>query len=157
MHTEGLEEGPDEGSDAVWLVRWECRGCGLRVGAEAPAVQAERLVDRVMWTDDARHRLERIPPYASPFVREQAESYARLMQWRVMTYDRFLQAQMGEQVAWDAEAERRLANVPAPVRAMARVELERTALDRGGEPRVTVSLMEEVKARYFGMGQKPEL
>jgi hypothetical protein len=56
-------------------------------------------------------------------------------------------------VVWDAEAERRLANVPAPVRAMARVELERTAAERG-ELRVTVALMEEVKARYFGMGQK---
>jgi hypothetical protein len=100
--------------------------------------------------------LERIPPYASPLVREQAEAYARLLQWRVMTYDRFLQAQMGEQVAWDAEAERRLANVPAPVRAMARVELERTAIERGGDPRVTISLMEEVKARYFGMGRKSE-
>jgi len=33
---------------------------------------------------------------------------------------------------------------------MARVELERTALDRG-MAEVTVSLMEEVKARYFGM------
>jgi hypothetical protein len=155
MHTEGLAEGPHEGSEGVWFVRWECRGCGLRVGGEAPILQAERLVDRMLWTDDARHRLERIPPYASPLVQEQAESYARLMQWRVMTYDRFLQAQAGEQVAWDAEAERRLANVPAPVRAMARVELERTAGERG-ESRVTVALMEEVKARYFGMGRKPE-
>jgi hypothetical protein len=156
MHTEGLEEQPHEDREALWFVRWECRGCGLRIGVEAPTAQAESLVDRMMWTDDAQHRLERIPPYASPLVREQAESYARLLQWRVMTYDRFLQAQMGGQVAWDAEAERRLANVPAPVRAMARVELERTAMERGGDPRVTISLMEEVKARYFGMGRKPE-
>jgi hypothetical protein len=34
---------------------------------------------------------------------------------------------------------------------MARIELERTAADRG-EARITVALMEEVKARYFGMG-----
>jgi hypothetical protein len=34
---------------------------------------------------------------------------------------------------------------------MARIELERTAADRG-ETRITVALMEEVKARYFGMG-----
>jgi hypothetical protein len=39
---------------------------------------------------------------------------------------------------------------------MARVELERTAIERGGDPRVTISLMEEVKARYFGMGRKSE-
>jgi hypothetical protein len=153
MHTAGLEERPHEGGEDVWFVRWECRGCGLRVGMEAPAVHAERLVDRMMWTDDARHRLDRVPPYASPLVREQTESYARFMQWRAITYDRFMQARTGEQVVWDAEAERRLANVPAPVRAMARVELQRTAAERG-EPRVTVALMEEVKARYFGMGQK---
>ncbi|MFB3136794.1 MAG: PCP reductase family protein, partial [Nitrospirales bacterium] len=53
-------------------------------------------------------------------------------------------------VSWNSEAESRLARVPAPVRAMARMELERTALDRGMSE-VTVSLMEEVKARYFGM------
>ena len=50
-----------------------------------------------------------------------------------------------------SDAERRLERVPAPVRAMARIELERTAADRG-EARITVALMEEVKARYFGMG-----
>jgi hypothetical protein len=33
---------------------------------------------------------------------------------------------------------------------MARVELERTALDKG-HAHVTVALMEEVKARYFGL------
>jgi hypothetical protein len=36
---------------------------------------------------------------------------------------------------------------------MARVELERTAADRG-TARVTVALMEEIKAKYFGMGAK---
>jgi hypothetical protein len=36
---------------------------------------------------------------------------------------------------------------------MARIELERTAADRGAA-RITVALMEEVKARYFGMGAK---
>jgi hypothetical protein len=44
-----------------------------------------------------------------------------------------------------------LDKVPAPVRAMARIELERTAADRGAA-RITVALMEEVKARYFGIG-----
>jgi hypothetical protein len=36
---------------------------------------------------------------------------------------------------------------------MARIELERTVADRGGI-RITVALMEEVKARYFGMGSQ---
>jgi hypothetical protein len=155
MHTEGLEERPQDGGDALWFVRWECRGCGLHVGLEAPAAQAEGFVDRTIWTNDAQHRLDRIPPYASSLVREEVESYARLMQWRVITYERFMQARTGAAVAWEPEAERRLANVPAPVRAMARIELERTAGERG-ESRVTAALMEEVKARYFGMGQKAE-
>jgi hypothetical protein len=46
-----------------------------------------------------------------------------------------------------------LDNVPAPVRAMARIELERTAAERG-HSRITVALMEEVKAKYFGMAAK---
>lgn len=153
MHTEGIEEHTPPQGQAGWFLRWECRGCGLRVGLAAPVNQAEPMVDRMMWTDEARHRLERWPPYVAPLFQEQIESYARLKQWRAITYDRLLQAGTGDLVTWEAEAEERLAKVPAPVRAMARVELERTAADRG-HPKVTVELMEEVKARYFGMGQK---
>jgi hypothetical protein len=60
------------------------------------------------------------------------------------------QARQGGVVAWEPEAEQRLVNVPGPVRAMAKLELERTAIERGLS-QVTVALMEEVKARYFGM------
>ncbi|MET0516120.1 MAG: PCP reductase family protein [Nitrospiraceae bacterium] len=122
----------------------------MRVGVDLPAVEADALVDRVMWTDDARHRLERVPPYATALIQEQAESYARIHGHRVITYDLFSQAKVGESIQWDVEAERRLSNVPPPVRTMARIELERTAVERG-QGRVTVALMEEVKARYFGM------
>lgn len=153
MHTEGVEERVNPAGEAMWFVRSECRGCGLRVGMDVPAGQAEGLVDRVMWTDDARHRLDRLPPYAAPLVRQEVESFAQQRNQRVITYEVMTQAKTGEAVLWDSEAEQRLANVPAPVRAMARVELERTAADRGAD-RVTVALMEEVKARYFGMGQK---
>ncbi|RMH06538.1 MAG: hypothetical protein D6704_07200, partial [Nitrospirae bacterium] len=52
-------------------------------------------------------------------------------------------------------AEKRLRNVPPAVRAMARTELERTALKRGLST-VTVSLMEEVKTRYFGIATKSQ-
>ena len=78
------------------------------------------------------------------------ESFARIRQVRVITYDLIDQAQTGDVVSWEPDAEQRLANVPAAVRAMARIELERTAVDRGAG-HVTVALMEEVKARYFGM------
>jgi hypothetical protein len=65
----------------------------------------------------------------------------------------FHQARQGGVVVWEPGAEQRLERVPKAVRAMARVELERTALERG-EGRVTIALMEDLKARYFGMFAK---
>jgi hypothetical protein len=104
-----------------------------------------------MWTDDAIHRLDRMPPYLAPLVRGEVEQDMRARGERVVTYDTLLLPRTGERIEWEPEAERRLDKVPAPVRAMARIELERTVADRG-ETRITVALMEEVKARYFGMG-----
>jgi hypothetical protein len=120
------------------------------VGIDVPVGPVDGIVDRLMWSDDAKHRLDRVPPYAVPLLRELVEGFARTRQRRVITYDLIDQAQTGDVVSWEPDAERRLANVPAAVRAMARIELERTAVDRGAW-RVTVALMEEVKARYFGM------
>jgi hypothetical protein len=108
------------------------------------------LVDRLMWTDEARHVLDRMPPYVAPLLRHEVEDYARSTGNRVITFALLAQARHGGAVVWEPEAERRLENIPAPVRAMARVELERTAVEKG-QSEVTVSLMEEVKAKYFGM------
>ena len=107
----------------------------------------------MMWTDEAIHRLDRMPPYLAPLVRREVEQDVRVRGERVITHDTLLRPRTGERIEWDLDAERRLDRVPAPVRAMARIELERTAADRG-EQRITVALMEEVKARYFGMGSK---
>lgn len=147
MHTDGV----DEEDGTVWLVRLECRGCGLLVGAEGALQDVSPLVDRLLWSDDAAHRLERMPPYLAVLVQAQAEAHARATDRRVVTLSVLEEARRGGVVVdWEPEAERRLARVPGPVRAMAKVELERTAAERG-EPRVTVALMEAVKARYFGM------
>ncbi|MGQ0665828.1 MAG: PCP reductase family protein, partial [Nitrospiraceae bacterium] len=151
MHTEGIEERLGEDGAPSWFVRSECRGCGLKVGVEVPEGRTEGLVDRIMWTDDALYRLERLPPYAVQLVRDEVEQNIRVRGLRVVTYDQVLRPHTGERIEWEPEAERRLERVPAPVRAMARIELERTAADRGAS-RVTVALMEEVKAKYFGMG-----
>jgi hypothetical protein len=67
-----------------------------------------------------------------------------------VTYSRLVTARNKGMVEWSPDAERRLANVPSGIRTMAKTELERTALDRG-MTEVTVTLMEEVKTRYFGM------
>ncbi len=155
MHTQGVDEQPDPRAEgrgaAAWLVRCECLACGLLVGLDASSEEALALVDRLMWTDDAQHMLERMPPYVAPLVKAEVEEYARAQGRKVVTMTLLGQARQGGAVGWDAEAERRLDNVPAPVRVMARLELERTAIEKG-DGRVTVSLMEEVKARYFGMG-----
>jgi hypothetical protein len=151
MHTEGIEEHVDGNDGMQWFIRSECRGCGFKVGIDVPAQQTSAFIDRLMWTDEALHRLERMPPYLAPLFRDEVEQDVRMRGERVITYDSVSRPRTGERIEWDAEAERRLDNVPAPVRAMARIELERTAADRGAT-RITVGLMEEVKARYFGMG-----
>jgi hypothetical protein len=151
MHTEGIEERSYGDDMPQWFIRSECRGCGLKVGIDVPAGQSGGLVDRMIWTDDAIHRLDRMPPYLSPLVRGEVEQDMRVRGERVVTYDLLLRPKTGERIEWTSEAERRLERVPAAVRAMARIELERTAADRG-EARITIALMEEVKARYFGMG-----
>jgi hypothetical protein len=150
MHTEGIEERVSDDGTPQWFIRSECRGCGLKVGIDVPAGQTQGLVDRVMWTDDALHRLDRLPPYLAPLLRDEVERDMRARGERVVACDTLLRPRTGAQIVWEPEAERRLDNVPAPVRAMARVELERTAAERG-ETRITVTLMEEVKAKYFGM------
>ena len=150
MHTAGVEERLASDGTPTWFVRSECRPCRWLVGIDVPVGPVDGIVDRLMWSDDAKHRLDRVPPYAVPLLRELVEGFARTRQRRVITYDLIDQAQTGDVVSWEPDAERRLANVPAAVRAMARIELERTAVDRGAG-RVTVALMEEVKARYFGM------
>ncbi|MEO5864259.1 MAG: PCP reductase family protein [Nitrospiraceae bacterium] len=156
MHTEGVEERLYGDGMPQWFIRTECRGCGLKVGVDVPAGQAGGLVDRTTWTDDAIHRLDRMPPHLAPLVRGEVEQDMRVRGERVVTYDIVFRPRTGERIEWEPEAERRLDKVPAPVRAMARIELERTAADRGGT-RITVELMEEVKARYFGMAaQKSE-
>ena len=151
MHTEGIEERGGENGAPFWFIRSECRGCGLKVGVDVPEGQTRGLVDRLLWTDEALHRLDRMLPHVALLVREDVEQDLRSQGERVVTYETLLRPRTGGRIEWDSEAERRLDRVPAPVRAMARIELERTAADRGLSL-VTVALMEEVKAKYFGMG-----
>ena len=153
MHTEGIEERTGEAGSQQWFIRAECRGCGLKIGADVPAGQLNGLVDRLMWTDEALHRLERMPPYLGPLFKEEVDRDARGRGEWIVTYDSLLQPRGTERIEWDPDAERRLHNVPTPVRAMAKIELERTAAERGAG-RITVALMEEVKAKYFGLGTK---
>jgi hypothetical protein len=153
MHTQGIEERAYPDGSQQWFIRSECLGCGFKIGVDLPVGQTKGLVDRLMWTDEALHRLERMPPYVRPLFKEEVDQDVRARGECVVTYDSLLQPRGRARVEWEPEAEDRLHNVPAPVRAMAKIELERTAAERGTN-RVTVALMEEVKAKYFGLGAK---
>lgn len=146
MQVVDIEELP---SDSLF-VRFRCDHCGFSLGAEGNAEELDPLVPTLMWTDEALYQLGRLPPYLTPLVRDEVEIFANVRRQRVLTFSRVCTARNKGMVQWSPDAERRLDNVPSGIRAMAKTELERTALDRG-MPVVTVALMEEVKARYFGM------
>jgi hypothetical protein len=146
MQVVDIEELP---SDSLF-VRFRCDHCGFSLGAEGNAEELDPLVPTLMWTDEALYQLGRLPPYLAALVRDEVETFANVQQQRVLTFSRVCTARNKGMVEWSPDAERRLDNVPSGIRAMAKTELERTALDRG-LPAVTVALMEEVKARYFGM------
>lgn len=140
----------EEWEEARVFLRYRCERCGFRVGIETDHRNGGALFDRPAWTDEALHRLARLPPYVEPLVRKDVEDYADRNGLTVISTDVMLEAGTQGMVSWHPEAKQRLSRVPGPVRAMARVELERTAQDRGLSE-VTVELMEEIKARYFGM------
>lgn len=141
----------EEESAVSCLARLRCEGCRWDLGIEGDPQALTAILKEVVWTWDALDELSRLPPYLSPMVREHVEQSVRSRGGRVVTFDLYHLTRGGEAVYWDPEAERRLERIPAAVRSMARIELERTASERG-DTAVTVGLMEEVKARYFGMG-----
>ena len=142
-----------DGEEGLPFATYTCGACPFRVGVEGEAQELSCLFPSLKWTEEALHALERFPPWVEPLVRQDVEEYAAGKHVRLVTSSFMMEAKNQGAVSWDPEAERRLARVPAPVRAMARVELERTALEQG-LPEVTVTLMEEIKARYFGMAAK---
>lgn len=153
MHTEGVDERLDAEGNESWFVRWECLGCGLRVGLEGDPTVVGSLVDRMLWTDDAKHLLDRMPPYVQQLRADEVAEYARSTSRHVVTLEVFRRARLRDIVSWEPRAQERLLNIPAPVREMAKIELERTAAEKG-HSRVTIELMDEVKARYFGLAEK---
>ncbi len=140
----------EEWEDVRVFLRCRCAHCRFQLGIETDQRNASLFFDRPAWTDEARHRLDRLPPYVAPLVRQEVEAYAGRTGLTVISTDLMTEAGNHGTVSWHPDAKRRLSRIPGPVRAMARLELERTAQDRGLSE-VTVELMEEIKARYFGM------
>ena len=91
-----------------------------------------------------------MPPYIAPLVKHETEQYAQKEERRLITLSLFREARNRGKVSWTSIAEARLAKVPAPIRSMAKVEIERMAIDRGFSE-VTESLMDEAKAKFLGM------
>ena len=145
----------EECEERLPFVFFECPACQYRLGVEGEDQEVSQLFSNIEWTDEARYALDRLPPYAEPLVRREVEDYAGEKHVRLVTSSFMIEARNRGSVVWNPEAERRLGKVPASVRAMARVELERTALERGMSE-VSVALMEEIKARYFGMAASSE-
>lgn len=139
-------------SDAVFA-KFHCDQCGFSLGAEGSDKELDSMVPHTLWSDEALYRLSRLPPYLGPLVRQEVEAFASTRGQKVVTFARVESARNKGMVEWSPDAERRINNVPSGIRAMAKIELERTALDRGMTA-VTVALMEEVKARYFGMASR---
>ncbi len=136
------------------FARFDCLQCGSLFGVEGDLKELEPLVDQRVWTDEAQYQMSRLPFYLAPLVREEVQGFADEQGQKIVTAGRMEMARNKGMVTWSHDAEQRLSNVPSGIRAMAKTELERTALDRGMKE-VTVQLMEEVKARYFGMALNP--
>lgn len=132
------------------MLCYTCRSCGFHLGIEANDREASGFFARPVWTDEAQHRLDRLPPYVAPLVQQEMETYAVQHRLALISTGLMMQTRHHGLVSWHPDAERRLSRIPAAVRAMARAELERTAQDRE-MPEVTVALMDDIKARYFGV------
>ena len=59
------------------------------------------LVDRLMWSDDASHVLDRMPPYMGGPYKQEVEAYARSKGRRVVTWDLLAQVKQGGEVQWE--------------------------------------------------------
>lgn len=146
MEAQALEEV----SPLRYHLRLGCTGCANWVTAWGRLEEIAPLADRVLWSNEARHELDRMPPYVNPLVREEVEGYAGQEGRFLITLALYREARNRGKVSWDQAAEERLAKIPHAVRSMAKVEIERMAIERGLSE-VTEALMDEAKAKFLGM------
>jgi hypothetical protein len=146
MEAQALEEE----SPLCFHLRLCCTVCANWTTASGRLEEIAPLVKRTLWSDEARHELDRLPPYIEPLVHEEVESYAAQQGRSLITFALFQEARLRGKVSWSPAAQDRLANVPAPIRSMAKVEIERMAIEQGLSE-VTEALMDEAKAKFLGM------
>jgi hypothetical protein len=140
----------EEESPLSYRLRLGCTACANWVTASGRLEEIAPLVERSLWSNEARHELERLPPYIESLVRQEVESHAAQEGRFLITVALFQEARLRGKVSWSSAAKDRLANVPAPIRSMAKVEIERMAVEQGLSE-VTEALMDEAKAKFLGM------
>jgi len=140
----------EEESPLSYHLRLGCTACANWMTASGRLEDITPLVQRTLWSNEARHELDRLPPYIESLVREEVESYAAKEERALITVALFQEARLRGKVSWPSVAKDRLANVPAPIRSMAKVEIERMAIEQGLSE-VTEALMDEAKAKFLGM------
>src|SRR6266571_1506826 len=129
----------EEESPLSYHLRLGCTACANWVTASGRLEEITPLVERTLWSNEARHELDRLPPYIEPLVREEVESYAAQAGCRVITVAVFHEARNRGKVTW------------APA---AKEEIERMAIVQGLSE-VTEALMDEAKAKFLGMRGRP--
>ena len=140
----------EEESPLSYHLRLGCTACANWVMASGRLEDITPLVQRALWSNEAHHELDRLPPYIESLVREEVESYAAQEGRALITVALFQEARLRGKVSWPSAAKDRLANIPAPIRSMAKVEIERMAIEQGLSE-VTEALMDEAKAKFLGM------
>ena len=139
-----------EESPLSYQLRLGCTMCANWVTTSGRLEEIRPLVTRMLWSNEARHELERLPPYVGPMVREEVESYADRERQMMITVSLYHEARNHGKVSWSPAAEGRLSKIPPSIRSMAKVEIERMAIERG-LAEVTEALMDEAKAKFLGM------
>ena len=103
----------------------------------------------LVWTPDAKERLERLPSFVQVMVRGSVETYARKHGYATVTLQVMDDSKnASEGMTWSEEAKRRLENIPDFIRPMARREIERVAKERGALT-VNDQLMDEAKEKFM--------
>jgi len=140
----------EEVSPLRYHLRLGCTGCANWVTVTGRLEEIAPLVARTLWSNEARHELDRLPPYIGPLVREEVEAYAGKEGRPLITLALYREARNRGTAPWTEAAQGRLSNIPASIRSMAKIEIERLAIERGLSE-VTEALMDEAKAKFLGM------
>jgi hypothetical protein len=110
-----------------------------------PATDSSRLV----WTADAKEKLEKVPSFVKPMVQSSIEAYARKQGYTTVTLQVMDDAKAApDGMTWSPEAEKRLENIPDFIRPMARREIERLARERGATT-ITGQVMDDAKEKFM--------